>query len=211
MIDEKLALQTVRVRTTAGARNGIYIGRRKGRKYDHLEAIYLDDDGRSPHGVRVRPVDSTTLMYPLERDGKPYPLTDAASTLLRSGERWGISNGARETLEAMASGALKIERTDEDRSKDMTTSKQKAKSKSTKKKAVKSKSESKKSGKGKAKAKTKTAGKQGVGAYVQERILAGDDNAAVLDRALKKFPGAKTKAHNISWYRSKLRKEGNSV
>lgn len=47
---------------------------------------------------------------------------------------------------------------------------------------------------------------QGIGAYAKERIQAGKTNAEILTEIFSKFPGAKTSASCIAYYRSALKK-----
>jgi len=71
-------------------------------------------------------------------------------------------------------------------------------------------------GKGPAKktaAKSKTAApkkgkKAGIGARVNELLLKGKDTDAILEVIAKEFPDSGCNRGNVSWYRSKLRKEG---
>jgi len=79
--------------------------------------------------------------------------------------------------------------------KKSTKTKPEAKTKSTKTKSTKTKSEAKSSG-------TK---KMGVGAYIVENLKNGKfdklSNNQIVERVMKKFPEAKTKASNIGGYR----------
>lgn len=49
---------------------------------------------------------------------------------------------------------------------------------------------------------------QGIGAFCMELIKAGKNNADVLAAAQKQFPGAKTSASSVAWYRNKLKSDG---
>ncbi len=49
---------------------------------------------------------------------------------------------------------------------------------------------------------------QGIGTYCCELILAGKSNDEVLKAALGRFPGAKTSASSVAWYRNDLRRSG---
>ena len=55
----------------------------------------------------------------------------------------------------------------------------------------------------------KTSGrKPGTGALVTEMLLAGKDNATILEKVRAQFPDSAANASTVSWYRSKLKKEG---
>lgn len=49
---------------------------------------------------------------------------------------------------------------------------------------------------------------QGIGAFMRERILAGDDTETVLRRTRETFPTTKATASDVSWNRGRLRREG---
>lgn len=49
---------------------------------------------------------------------------------------------------------------------------------------------------------------QGIGAFCMDLIRAGKNNADVLAAAQKQFPGAKTSASSVAWYRNKLKSDG---
>lgn len=49
---------------------------------------------------------------------------------------------------------------------------------------------------------------QGIGAFCMDLIKAGKNNADVLAAAQKQFPGAKTSASSVAWYRNKLKSDG---
>jgi hypothetical protein len=44
--------------------------------------------------------------------------------------------------------------------------------------------------------------------FFQDRIIAGDENAQVVKKAVAKFPKAKISKGYASWYRSQLKREG---
>lgn len=48
----------------------------------------------------------------------------------------------------------------------------------------------------------------GIGALIRELIGKGRENQEIVDTVLQKFPGAKTNAANVSWYRSAMKKGG---
>lgn len=48
----------------------------------------------------------------------------------------------------------------------------------------------------------------GVGAYITEQLLAGKDTEAIVAGIRSKFPDSKSEAKDVSWYRSKLKREG---
>jgi hypothetical protein len=52
--------------------------------------------------------------------------------------------------------------------------------------------------------------KRGIGMVIKEAIMAGKTNEEALALALEEFPQAHTSASTVSWYRNKLRKEGNT-
>lgn len=49
---------------------------------------------------------------------------------------------------------------------------------------------------------------QGIGAFMRERILAGDDTETVLRKTRETFPSTKATASDVSWNRGRLRREG---
>lgn len=49
---------------------------------------------------------------------------------------------------------------------------------------------------------------RGIGAWVCEKIIAGVADAEILRLVKAEFPGAKTNAQHLNWYRNKLRREG---
>lgn len=53
--------------------------------------------------------------------------------------------------------------------------------------------------------------KRGVGAVINEAILAGKTNEEALAAAKAEFPDAATNINTVSWYRNKLRKDGHDV
>lgn len=48
----------------------------------------------------------------------------------------------------------------------------------------------------------------GVGAYITEQLLAGKDTETIVAGIRSKFPDSKSEAKDVSWYRSKLKREG---
>jgi len=77
------------------------------------------------------------------------------------------------------------------------------------KKVAKSKAKGKPAAKGKPVAKGKPAAKGksgGIGALVRELITKGKGNEEIVDTVLQKFPGARTNAANISWYRNQMKR-----
>lgn len=50
--------------------------------------------------------------------------------------------------------------------------------------------------------------KPGTGALITEMLLAGKDNDAILEKVRTQFPDSAANASTVSWYRSKLKKEG---
>lgn len=48
----------------------------------------------------------------------------------------------------------------------------------------------------------------GVGAYITEQLLAGKDTESIVAGIKAKFPESKSEAKDVSWYRSKLKREG---
>jgi hypothetical protein len=72
-----------------------------------------------------------------------------------------------------------------------------------------SKKNGKTNGNGKAHKNGDKLGKEGtITRFFQDRIIAGDDNAAVLKAAVKKFPKNKISKGYPSWYRSALKRDG---
>jgi len=55
--------------------------------------------------------------------------------------------------------------------------------------------------------KDKSSKKVGIGEFIKTQIYDGKDNKSILEMVYKKFPNAKTKSHNISWYRSDISKK----
>lgn len=53
--------------------------------------------------------------------------------------------------------------------------------------------------------------KRGIGTVVREALLEGVTNAVALERVKAEFPESSTSLQTISWYRGKLRKEGEKV
>lgn len=49
---------------------------------------------------------------------------------------------------------------------------------------------------------------RGIGAWVCEQLCAKVDDAKILKEVVKKFPGAKTNASHLNWYRNKLKRDG---
>ena len=49
---------------------------------------------------------------------------------------------------------------------------------------------------------------KGVGALIEGLLLKGKANAEVLEKVHAAFPAAKTTGASVSWYRSKLNREG---
>lgn len=52
---------------------------------------------------------------------------------------------------------------------------------------------------------------QGVGEFVTDAILRGHTNGEILDMVHERMPHAKTSPASVSWYRTKLRREGKDV
>lgn len=50
--------------------------------------------------------------------------------------------------------------------------------------------------------------KPGTGALITEMLLAGKTNDAILEKVRSQFPDSTANASTVSWYRSKLKKEG---
>lgn len=50
-----------------------------------------------------------------------------------------------------------------------------------------------------------------VGVAAQEAIRSGLSNEEALQAVLKEFPGAKTSAASINWYRNKMRADDKSI
>src|SRR6185295_12570668 len=53
--------------------------------------------------------------------------------------------------------------------------------------------------------------KPGIGEFVKAQIMAGKDNAKIIEMVSLKFPDAKTTNASVNWYRSKLRNDGEEV
>lgn len=49
---------------------------------------------------------------------------------------------------------------------------------------------------------------QGIGAFVENLVLAQETTEKILSKVKAKFPDANTSPSSIAWYRNKLRKEG---
>ena len=78
-----------------GHYTALIVGR--GRKF--MSVITMPQDGR---GVRIRKLNLTVAKYfkALTLNGQPYPLERHKQALLRAGETFGITEGARKALDA---------------------------------------------------------------------------------------------------------------
>jgi len=150
------------------------------------------------------------------KDWKPsdYDVAKAAEFYLGSGANIPIEPSAKTQLEALKSyvktgvpACSAVEDADpiaeHKEHNTMATAKKAAAPKAKPKAAPKAKP----AAKPKAEKKESTR-KPGVGSLIQEALLKGKDTATILMDISEKFPDSTAVASTVSWYRTKLRKEG---